>query len=504
MPVRLDGRAALLAVLAIGSLGLAAPAEAAQSPAHPADDREMGDGLADYEVAAAGLAAGRDPVAAAREDEITGEREPMAATCADGVTTLGIDISKWQGDVDWTKVANGGVKFAFVRVSHGLNTIDQWFDSNWAEARAAGLHVGVYQYFEPGQSATAQADLLLERMGALGPGDLPPVIDVESHGNLPAAEVAAAVTEWVARVEGATGVKPIVYTGRYFWQDYVKSAAFAGYPLWIAHYTNACPNLPSQWADWTVHQYTDKGVVNGVSGPTDTNRFNGDEAALLAFASGSDGGGDEPPPPAAGGCGVIAPEGDTIIDNGEECYVLQGSEQWWRNVAGVGIDNDVVWTGTTKSTKTNSAEVAFEFEVAGIYRLEANIPKPHNTTKQAKYKIQHAGGLASVTVNQSTKNGWVSLGDYSFDAGTGQSVSLADLTGEANSLGRKVVFDAFRLTMIGQGARQGGDDAGAGLGGVDYARGDGEASCAVGGPGAGAGWAFGVLLLGLSRRRPRG
>jgi lysozyme len=498
--VKAPSRATLIAAMAVGSTWVSRPALAED---HPIDDRAMGDGLAEYELAAALRAQGLDPAAGPDAGDLSSELDPIAATCADGATTLGIDISKWQGDVNWNKVANDGVEFAFVRVSHGVNTIDQWFDSNWSEARAAGLHVGVYQYFEPGQDPIAQAEILLDRMGTLQPGDLPPVIDVESHGGLSATTVAAKVKQWVDHVEAATGVKPIIYTGKYFWQDYVKTANFSGYPLWIAHYTNGCPNLPTQWSDWTAHQYTDKGSISGVSGPTDTNRFNGDAAALAAFAIGGDqggGGGDEPPPP-VGGCGSIAPDGESIFDNGDDCYVMHGPAQWWRTVDGVGLGGSVVWTGTTKTTVNNWAEVVFDFEVAGVYRLEAHIPKPHNTSKQAKYKIQHAGGLATVIANQSTKNGWVNLGDYTFDAGEGQFVSVADATGEANSLGRKVVLDAFRLTAIGEGARQAGGD-GSDLGQTDIDRGgDGGTTCSVTGRSASPIWALSLLLLGLRRRR---
>jgi lysozyme len=485
-------------LLAIAVLGWSAPAYADD---HPADDREMGDGLAVYEIEAAIRAGELDPSAAQSTDEYSSELDPLAATCAAGSTLSGIDVSKWQGDVNWTKVAATGVKFAFVRVSHGVNTIDGWFESNWEEAHAAGLHVGAYQYFEPGQSATAQADIMIEKMGTLQPGDLPPVIDVESHGNLSSTKVAAAVTTWVQRVEAATGVKPIIYTGRFFWQDYVKTAAFADYPLWIAHYTNGCPNLPSQWSDWTFHQYTDKGTVNGVSGPTDMNRFNGDANAMLGFAIGGDG--EPEPEPMPEGCGVIAPDGTTVVDNGDECYVFHGPSQWWRTVNGVGIDGDIVWTGTTKSTTTNWAEVVLDFETSGIYRVEANIPKPHNTSKQAKYRIQHANGLATVVANQSTKNGWTNLGDFAFDEGTGQFVSLADATGEANSLGRKVVFDAIRFTMIGEDARQAGSD-GDGLGQSDAARGEGEMTCSVDRSNdARMLWAFALVFVGVTCRRRR-
>ena len=211
--------------------------------------------------------------------------DPQAAvTCDDAGVLPGIDVSKWQGGIDWNAVAGGGIEYAFIRCSHGLNTIDEYFDANWDEARAAGIASGVYQYFEPGQDPIAQADLLLDMMGPLQPGDLPPVIDVESHGNLPAAEVAAAVTAWVQHVEAELGVKPIIYTGRYFWQDYVQSNAFVDYPLWIAHYTNDCPNIPAPWTTWAFHQYTDSGSVPGVAGNVDRNDFNGDTQKLLELA----------------------------------------------------------------------------------------------------------------------------------------------------------------------------------------------------------------------------
>ncbi len=480
----------------------ALPSTAAAGDFAVPQDAQMGDGLRHYEPAAAGL---------------TGELEPKSAVCAAGSTITGVDISKWQGNVNWNAVAADGVKFAFVRVSDGLNTFDQKFDKNWAEARAAGLTVGVYQFFRPSQDPIAQANLLLDHMGELQPGDLPPVIDVEDHGGLSSTTVANKVAQWVQHVEAATGVKPIIYTGRFFWQDYVKTSAYADYPLWIAHYTNGCPNLPSQWSDWTFHQYTDSGTWSGVSGPTDSNRFNGDMNALLELTiGGSDpvcGDGvcgnteddsscaaDCAEPPS--GCDAITSEG-AVIDDGDPCYVFNGPAQWWRSVSGQG--GDAKWTGTTKTTKTNWAEVGLDFAEAGRYRIEAYVAGSNATSKQAKYKIQHADGLASVTMNQSTKNGWVSLGDFNFDAGTGQNLSLADASGEANSLGRRVYFDSIRVTQLGpqqSNVAPDDEDDGASLpNGID--RGDGEQSCAVT-PGARTSpWWCALLLAGLARRRRR-
>jgi GH25 family lysozyme M1 (1,4-beta-N-acetylmuramidase) len=208
---------------------------------------------------------------------------PHAVTCPAGETVFGIDVSKWQGEIDWAAVADSGVRYAFIRASHGTGIIDEWFDVNWQQARAHGVLRGVYQYFEPAQDPIAQADLMLDMMGELQPGDLPPVIDVESNTDSTPPQTAAAVQAWVDHVEAATGVQPIIYTGRYFWQDHVASDAFVDYPLWIAHYTDGCPNIPDPWTTWAFHQYSSTGSVPGIAGNVDTNDFNGSYEDLLAM-----------------------------------------------------------------------------------------------------------------------------------------------------------------------------------------------------------------------------
>ncbi|MCW5802122.1 MAG: hypothetical protein KIT31_07025 [Deltaproteobacteria bacterium] len=237
----------------------------------------------------------------AADKNATGEGDHIAArVCPGGTTTFGIDISKWQGTINWTSVKNAGVVFAFVRVSDGVNTPDAKFASNWSGAKNAGIIRGAYQFFRPAQSVTAQADMMINALGgSYTPGDLPPVIDVEADGGLAPATVASRVRQWVDRVQGALGVTPIVYTGKYFWRDEVGSpASFAPNPLWIAQYTSLCPDLPAPWSKWTFWQYSDKGTVAGISGPVDVNKFNGTKADLLAFANGS----MMPPPPATSGC----------------------------------------------------------------------------------------------------------------------------------------------------------------------------------------------------------
>jgi lysozyme len=203
--------------------------------------------------------------------------DPLAArVCADGATVFGIDVSHHQGTVDWARAAAGGVKYAFIRVSDGANTKDREFARNWSASKAAGVVRGAYQFFRPAQSVTAQADLFIAAVGKKLPGDLPPVIDVEVDSGVAPATIAARVRQWVDRVKAGTGATPIVYTGKYFWRDKVGApSGFTQNPLWIANYTTKCPDIPTGWADWTFWQTSATGVVPGIAGNVDMNKFNG-------------------------------------------------------------------------------------------------------------------------------------------------------------------------------------------------------------------------------------
>ena len=417
----------------------------------------------------AGLQRAGDAVGA---DDLLAPQDPQAATtCADGTTLPGIDVSKWQGSINWNSVAGAGIVYAIMRATHGINTIDEFFVENWAESRAAGIYGGVYQYFEPGQDAVEQANIMLEMMGPLGPEDLPPVIDVESHGNLPPAEVAAAVSQWITTVEAATGVKPIIYTGRYFWQDYVQSPAFADYPLWIAHYTTGCPNIPDQWDDWYFHQYTSSGSVAGISGDVDRNDFNGDLTALSGlFAAPAVCGddkctGDEDAdvcPEDCTACGVVDALGGTI-DDGDACYQLGGPQEYWRHET-VGEGGDLAWTmATDYDTKSNFGRIELHFADAGTYRVEAHLVPEFAMSTRARYHITHAGGSDDMIIDQvaaaSADDGWAQLGEFVFEAGGhDQAIELDDNTGDPPANEIKLVYDAVRLTRLDPPAS---DDTGA-------------------------------------------
>lgn len=210
----------------------------------------------------------------------TGERCPAE-------TVAGIDVSKYQGAIDWPAVRGAGIAFAFVRVSDGLSDPDPTFATNWAGAAAAGVMRGAYQFFRPLRDPVAQADLVVDAMGPLGPGDLPPVVDVEVADGVDPVTLAAAVRAWLERVEGRTGRRPIIYTGAHVWADALDGADLSDYPLWLAQWDRDCPTVPAPWDDWTFWQTSATGRVAGIAGDVDTDVFRGDLAALRAFAAAS-------------------------------------------------------------------------------------------------------------------------------------------------------------------------------------------------------------------------
>lgn len=214
-------------------------------------------------------------------DGCVGSGSEALKTCAKGATITGVDVSYYQGNVSWSQVKGSGRQFAFARISDGLNYPDTTFAQNWPAMKAAGLVRGSYQFFRPSQDAGLQAQMVLDKLAAAGglkPGDLPPVLDLESADGLASSVVVAKAKAWLAKVEAAIKVKPIVYTAAFM--SNVIGTNFSGYTLWVANYQTTCPTMPSGWTDWHFWQSSDSGSVPGISGNVDVNFFNGTLAAL--------------------------------------------------------------------------------------------------------------------------------------------------------------------------------------------------------------------------------
>lgn len=422
--------------------------------------------------------------------------------CPQGADQLrGIDVSHHQGVVDWAAVKADGITFAFARVSDGTATLDTQFAANWAGMKAAGVVRGAYQYFRPYVDVPAQAALMIDAMQDLAPGDLPPVLDVENNdGDQNPAAISGAVQTWINLVQAATGRRPIIYTGPYFWRDVVGAPDVTPSPLWIADYTYGCPRTPAPWGDgWTFHQDSADGTVAGITGSVDTDWFDGTLAELQALTAADASCGDDvctagesagtcpldcPP------CGVVAPLGGTI-DDGDACFTVGGPLEYVRVEADVGADGDLRWTHTIDfETEANYAEWDLYLADAGRYLVEVYTDGAIATSQQARYQVRHGGPGEvvddEVVIDQTAVDGWQPLGEFEFVAGAGQHVHLGDNTGEPGADEVVVVFDAVRLTRLDPPPPGADDDDGGG--------------CAAGG-GRSSGLLVLCGLVALRRRR---
>lgn len=460
-----------------------------------------------------------------------GASKDALVICPTGPTIEGIDVSHWQGTIAWDAVAADGIDFAFIRVSHGTSTLDREFARNWPEAERVGVIRGVYQFFSAANDPTAQADLLVDSIGgALAPGDLPPVLDVEgmSLDGLPAATVIANMRTWIARIRERLGVTPIIYTAKYFWQDQLGNPDFTEHPLWAAHYGVTCPDAPTPWTGWEFWQYTSTGSVAGITGNCDRNIFNGTLTDLLSFTGATPVCGDgwctggESPTSCAADCPVCAtvPPLGRDVDESEICFEGGGNPTFLRQEAAGWLDT-LIWTHATDSGgKANFGVWHLTFDEAGSYQIEVHTPAPWSESMRARYLVHHDGVDNSFTIDQTGQDGWQLLGDARFAAGGDQWVRLNDNTGEPLSTNTQLVYDAIRLTRLDPPATPDGGVMPTVDGGVPptgdggsiadggFADGGrrplgGGCSCRASAPTPGAplGWVFGLIGLAWLRRR---
>ncbi len=194
-----------------------------------------------------------------------------------GPTLPGIDVSHWQNDIDWRKVAGAGKRFAFIKATDGHSFLDPMFLTNRAGAREHGLLVGAYHFARPDPSkgdAVEEARWFVSQANPR-PGNLLPVLDLETSQGLDQQGVTLWARRWVAEVRRLTGVTPMMYTSPYGWASRTgdsRALARAGVPLWVAHWGVQEPLLPAgDWDGngWRVWQYTSDGHVAGIAGRVD-------------------------------------------------------------------------------------------------------------------------------------------------------------------------------------------------------------------------------------------
>jgi GH25 family lysozyme M1 (1,4-beta-N-acetylmuramidase) len=223
---------------------------------------------------------------------------PGGATVGGGFIQ-GVDVSHWQGDVNWVEVYDAGYRFAFCKATEGVGFTDPYFEVNMNAARDAGVFIGGYHFARPDldNGAAAEAQYFVEVSNPyLKEGYLRPVLDLERGAELGKQALSSWVHEWMNTVEDETGVQPIIYVNSYYANNFLETSV-RRYNLWIAHWTYD-PSIPPDtgiWDTWDFWQYSNQGIVPGVNGFVDLDLFNGDIEKLKTFViGGSNGQKDHP------------------------------------------------------------------------------------------------------------------------------------------------------------------------------------------------------------------
>lgn len=196
----------------------------------------------------------------------------------------GIDVSHYQGEIDWKKVKAFGIQFAFIKATDGVNGVDPNLARNTSGAQEAGIPFGLYHFMRPDPTpgnAEKQAEHFLSFENVVAPGLLPPVLDVE----LPGIDTES-VHWWLRRASQATGTVPLIYGSSSYLAEHFKDwVGVDYYPLWVAHYITHSAPATHPWKTWDFWQYTNSGHVDGILGPVDLDWYNGTSEELAALVS---------------------------------------------------------------------------------------------------------------------------------------------------------------------------------------------------------------------------
>lgn len=195
----------------------------------------------------------------------------------EGYEIQGIDISHYQGEIDWamlrTAIINKcPVRFVIIKSTEGASLVDDYFYDNFEQAHDFGFIRGAYHFWSLKSSARDQAYFYLDKV-KLSPGDLPPILDVEHKKKEQSVEdFQRDILTWLHIIENKYHVKPILYTNYKFKMENLSDKRFDDYPYWISHYYVDKMEYKGKWKFW---QHTDAGKLPGIDGDVDLNIYNG-------------------------------------------------------------------------------------------------------------------------------------------------------------------------------------------------------------------------------------
>jgi lysozyme len=174
----------------------------------------------------------------------------------------GVDVSHWQGAMDWFQCQQAGATIAYIKATEGLEWVDPRFFENWNGAHQTNLKIGAYHYFKNGENSEAQAHHFLHTVGDYD-ALLPPALDVEDGTAPPDPDH---IRNWLAIVEDELKVRPVIYTAAWYWNNARFGGPVpwaAGYRLWVSSFNYYAADIPTDWNTFWMWQFSGMGNKRG-------------------------------------------------------------------------------------------------------------------------------------------------------------------------------------------------------------------------------------------------
>ena len=185
----------------------------------------------------------------------------------------GIDVSHWNGDIDYKQVKSSGIDIVYIKATQGETSVDSKFKQNATNAKAQGLLIGFYHFFKPSteDSAKKQAAHFIETTKPY-PSDCKMALDIESDNGLSSNVLSNLSKIFLDEVKRLSGLDVVLYTYTSFIKEHLQKT-LSSYPLWVAQYGATTPSNNGVWDNWVGFQFSEKGTVRGINANCDLDEF---------------------------------------------------------------------------------------------------------------------------------------------------------------------------------------------------------------------------------------
>ncbi len=186
----------------------------------------------------------------------------------------GIDVSHWEGEINFRRVKEAGIRLVYIKATQGTTVVDPDFERNYREADRERMRIGFYHYVTARDVAEAKAEAAFFSERIRGKNQhARPAMDFEEFGELSRREIREISMEFLRELEQRTGVRPVIYSDASNAATVFDDDRLREYPLWIAQYGVERPDMENPWRRWSGWQYTDAGRVDGIAGDVDRDYF---------------------------------------------------------------------------------------------------------------------------------------------------------------------------------------------------------------------------------------